>query len=383
MIQTGDMIHDRYRVIRKLGEGACAETFEVEDTAEDDYKVIKILKENWRSNQRVRKLFAREYEILKQFDHPGIPKVKIDGYVAITYNRHSQVLTIPGLVMEKIDGENLREWLGLESNKKIINTKQAIQWLKELIDILDYIHSHKYVHRDIKPSNIMLKPNGQLVLIDFGIVKELTQQYERQNNPNTEVGTPGYAPPEQLRATLEETLLILDSGLDHRADFFSLGRTFVHLLTGISPDNLRDPENGNKLSWQYQAPEIDEDFKDLIDILMEHEPGKRPKNTQEIKQKIKKLLEEKPPIAVLGSVNNLTPNFLPTSDEEAYDGSHPSAYRYNIPIPIIFCSFALNIVLLILLTVGVTLNIGLKVLFVVVLCVIFGFLVKPLMKDIW
>ena len=353
MIQPGDVIHDRYRVIRELGSGGFAKTFEVKDTAENDHKVIKILKENAYSRQKVRELFAQEYEILKRFSHPGIPKVKIDGYVAITYNRHSQVLTIPGLVMEKIDGEDLKEWL--KSNTKIINTQQAIQWLKELIDILDYVHSHKYVHRDIKPSNIMLKPNGQLVLIDFGIVKELTQQYERRDIPNTEIGTPGYAGPEQQRATLEETLLMLNTRLDHRADFFSLGRTFVHLLTGISPDNLRDPENGNRLSWRHQAPGIDEDFKDLIDWLMEYNPDGRPKNTQAIKD----LLEPSPPT------------------------SPPPIPAIIFPMPMVFFSFALNIVLLILLAVGVTLDIGLKVLFVVILCVIFGFLVKPLMKDIW
>ncbi len=347
MIQRGDVIHNRYRVIRELGEGGFAKTFEVKDTAENDYKVIKILKENKHSHQKVQELFRQEYEILKQFNHPGIPKVKTDGYVTITYNQHNQVLTIPGLVMEKIDGKDLKEWL--KSNKKIINTQQAIQWLKELINILDYVHSHKYVHRDIKPSNIMLKPNGQLVLIDFGIVKELTQQYERRDIPNTEIGTPGYAGPEQRGATLEETLLMLDSGLDHRADFFSLGRTFVHLLTGISPNNLRDPENGNRLSWRYKAPGIDESFKDLIDWLMEYNPDSRPQNIQAIKD----LLEPSPP--------PIRP----------------------FPMPIVFFSFALNIVLLILLAVGVTLNIGLKVLFVVILCVIFGFLVKAFMKDIW
>ncbi|MBD2138487.1 serine/threonine protein kinase [Anabaena sp. FACHB-1237] len=345
MIQSGDMINNRYHVIKELGSGGFAKTFEVKDKAENDHKVIKILQDNAYSHPKVRELFAREYDILKRLDHPGIPGVKIDGYVTITYNQNSQVFTIPGLVMEKIDGENLQQWLKI--NTKIINTQQAIQWLKELIDILDYVHNHQYVHRDIKPSNIMLKPNGKLVLIDFGIVKELSQQYEKQNVPATKIGTPGYAAPEQENATLptwQTWLANQNHQFDHRADFFCLGRTFVHLLTGIEPTILTIDSRNGKLLWRDKATGIDEDFKDLIDWLMEYKPDKRPQNTQEIKD----LLEPKPAII--------------------------------FPVPMVFFSFALNFVLLALLAMGVTLTIGWKVLFVVILCVIGGFFVKPLMK---
>lgn len=346
MIQTGDMIHNRYRVIEELGSGGFARTFEVEDIVERNRKVIKILRENAYSHQKVRELFAQEYEILKRFRHPGVPQVNIEGYVSITYNQNNQVLNIPGLVMERIDGENLQQWL--TSNTKIIKTQQAIEWLKELVDILEYVHSNHYVHRDIKPGNIMLKPDGKLVLIDFGIVKELSQQYEKQNIPRTIIGTPGYAAPEQENATLGETLSMLNSQFDHRADFFSLGRTFVHLLTGISPVKLADPEDVRQLLWRNMAPEIGEDFKDLIDRLMEYDPRRRPRNTQEIKQEIKDLLEAKPAII--------------------------------FPIPMVFFSFTLNFVLLTVLAMGVTLSIGWKVLFLVILCVVGVFFVKPLMK---
>ncbi|MFM7366063.1 MAG: serine/threonine protein kinase [Cuspidothrix sp.] len=346
MIQPGDIIHNRYRVIKKLGSGGFATTFEVEDIVEKDHKVIKILRDNAYSRQKVRELFAQEYEILRRFNHPAIPKVNIDGFVGITYEQNQQMFNMPGLVMERIEGENLQEWL--DNGNRITNTPQAIQWLKQLVDILGYVHGERYVHRDIKPANIMLKPDGQLVLIDFGIVKELSQQYEKQNIPSTRIGTPGYAAPEQENSTLQTLQTLLETRrFDYRADFFSLGRTFVHLLTGESPMDLSTDSQTGKLLWRDKAPGIDEDFRDLIDQLMEYNPNKRPKNTQ----KIKNLLKPKPGIV--------------------------------FPMPIAYLSFALNITLLILPVLGVTLSIGLKVLFVVILCVIFGFLVKPWMRDIW
>lgn len=346
MVQVGDTIYNRYHVIKELRSGGFAKTFVVEDRVHSNDKVIKILERNAYSNQKVLELFKREYKTLEKFDHPGIPHVEIDGYV----NDRFRETPIYGLVMEKIDGENLQQWL--DRNGKVSNTQQATEWLKQLVDILDYVHRHGYVHRDIKPHNIMLKPDGQLVLIDFGIVKELTQQIEKQTITDTQIGTLGYAAPEQQNATLQTLQTSLaNHKLDHRADFFSLGRTFVHLLTGINPRVLQtDPRTGNLL-WRDQVPGIDESFKDLIDWLMEYSPKKRPQNTEQINQRIKDLLEIESPI--------------------------------RLPIPIAFLSLTLNFVLLTLLARGVSLNIGWKVLFVVVLCVISGFFVKPLIKYFW
>ncbi len=349
MVQVGDTIHNRYHVIQELGKGGFAKTFLVKDIVHSNDKVIKILERNAYSNQKVLELFKREYNTLTEFDHPGIPRVDVGAYLNIVDTDQPNTV-IPALVMEKIDGENLQQWL--DRNGKVSNTQQATEWLKQLVDILDYVHRHRYVHRDIKPHNIMLKPDGQLVLIDFGIVKELTQQIEKQTITHTQIGTPGYAAPEQENATLQTLETSLENfQLDHRADFFSLGRTFVHLLTGISPNNLRtDPQTGNLL-WRDQVLGIDEGFKDLIDWLMVYNPKRRPQSTRQIKQRIKDLLEIESPV--------------------------------RLPIPIAFFSLTLNFVLLTLLAMGVPLIPGWKVLFVVVLCVISVFFVKPLMKYFW
>ncbi|MDD1474906.1 protein kinase [Dolichospermum sp. ST_sed4] len=205
-------------------------------------------------------------------------------------------------------------------------------WLEQLIDILGHVHQHNYCHRDIKPSNIMLKPDGELVLIDFGIVKEFTQQTQRQNTPATIIGSPGYNSPEQERGT----------SINYTSDFFSLGRTFVNLLTGIYPGNgeLNIDSRTSKLLWRDQVPGISEKFKDLIDDLMEYEPRNRPKSTKEILKRIK-LIDD--PVA-------------------------------SFPPYIVYLSFVLNLVLLTLLAMRFTLNIGFKILFMVIILVIADFL---------
>lgn len=341
MIEPGDFISGRYYIIQELGDGGFAKTFEADDCVNGDHKVIKILNLDYSSNPKILKLFEQEYRVLSNLNHPGIPKVEIDGYLRFSCPHTQEILH--GLVMEKIEGHDLGKWV--RANQKIANETQAIDWLKQLTDILDHVHSQNYVHRDIKPDNIMLKPNGQLVLIDFGIVKESIQKTQRQTIANTIIGTAGYSSPEQERQ---------QSGweLNYTSDFFSLGRTFVHLLTAIFPDNENlkpDLPSGNgELLWRDQAPGFSEQFKNLIDNLMEYNPKDRPKNTQEILWLIKKLEDKKP-----------------------------------FPPPIVFLSFTLNFVFLTLLAMGVTLTVGWKVLFLVVICGIGGFLVKPLIKYLF
>lgn len=342
MIEPGDFISGRYYIIQELGDGGFAKTFEAEDRVNYDHKVIKILNLDYSGNPNILKLFEQEYRVLSNLDHPGIPKVEIDGYLKFSCPHTQEILH--GLVMEKIEGQDLGKWV--RSNQKITNETQAIDWLKQLTDILDHVHSQNYVHRDIKPDNIMLKPNGQLVLIDFGIVKEYIQKTQRQTIANTIIGTPGYSSPEQEQQQPGWEL-------NYKSDFFSLGRTFVHLLTATFPkhQNLQlDLLSRNRyLLWRDEAPEFSEQLKNLIDNLMEYNPKDRPKNTQEILWLIKKLEDKDPPF-------------------------HPV---------IVFLSFTLNFVFLTLLAMGVPLTLGWKVLFLVIICGIGGFLVTPLIKYLF
>ena len=157
------LIKNRYRLIlplRPLAERGHAEIFEVEDLGVEAakgerYKVLKVLKKN---DATLVRLFQQEADALKNLNHPGIPKFELgDGYFTVSLSYRPQPLHC--LVMEKVEGENLKKWI---NENQLISQEKALEWLKQLLEILDYLHKQKYLHRDIKPSNIMLRPNGQL-----------------------------------------------------------------------------------------------------------------------------------------------------------------------------------------------------------------------------
>jgi serine/threonine protein kinase len=240
-------------------------------------KVLKVLLANY---PQAVSLFQREAKILTLLEHPGIPKVEPEGY--FTFWPQDSQEPLHCLVMEKIEGINLKEWLRNQNNQPIM-PEQAIAWLKQLAEILIQIHRQHYLHRDIKPSNIMLQPNGRLVLIDFGAVREATETYlqKLEGRGGTVIISPGYTPPEQVngRAVLQ-------------SDFYALGRTFVHLLTGEHPLDLsKHPLTGElgELAWASSAPQVSQRLADLIDRLMAPLLGNRPKNAQQILHRLNEI----------------------------------------------------------------------------------------------
>jgi hypothetical protein len=175
--------------------------------------------------------------------------------------------------MEKIAGPNLEQWLKQQQNRPI-SEAQAIVWLKQLLEILDLVHNQQYLHRDIKPSNIMIRPDGQLVLIDFGTAREITRTYLANSGGMTAISSSGYSPPEQMRGQAIPS-----------SDFFALGRTFVFLLTGFPPEQLYNPHL-DILQWRHHANHVSPLLLDFIDWLISTEVSKRPSNAEEISRRL-------------------------------------------------------------------------------------------------
>ena len=269
------LIENRYRIVRPLRQPQPAhptEIFEVEDWGmglEDwgSLKVLKVLK--YDNNPDLVRLFKQEARVLMWLRHPGIPRVEPDGYFTVSPHKSSKQLHC--LIMEKIEGENLEEWL---INHGTIYQDEALDWLQQITEILDMLHSQNLLHRDLKPSNLILRPNGQLTVIDFGTIGV-------GDWGTTKIGSLGYAAPEQMTG---EAVL--------QSDFFALGRTFVHLLTGQSPMNFPTERKTSKIIWRNYAPQISPLLADFIDELMNHVPQRRPKHTRFILKKSKELSEK-------------------------------------------------------------------------------------------
>ena len=259
-----------YRTIKLLGQGGFGRTYEVIDVHSNSQRVLKVL---IRNEPKAVELFQREAEVLKVLNHPGIPKVE-EGDYFIYFPRASQE-PLHCLVMEKIEGMDLYEYMK-QREYRPIKEKLAVQWLKKIVEILQLVHDKNFFHRDIKPPNIMLRANGQLVLIDFGAVREATKTYyfAQQQGQVTGVISVGYTPNEQMNGQAIP-----------QSDFFALGRTFVFLLTGKEPTDpaIFDSYN-DELHWKTIALDISPKFGDLIDRMMARLPSQRPADTREILQ---------------------------------------------------------------------------------------------------
>jgi WD40 repeat protein len=267
------LVAGRYRLVRPLGGGGFGKTFEVNDGG-----ILKVLKILYKNHPKAVELFRQEGVVLSRIRHPGVPKVEPDGYFTFLPNTFREALHC--LVMEKIQGLNLEEWMKERQNKPL-KESEAIDCLKKIVEILEQVHQQQFFHRDIKPLNIMRRPNGQFVLIDFGAAREVTGTYLAkvgQGQNVTGIVSPGYTPPEQVNGKAVP-----------QSDFYALGRTFVYLLTGNAPTAFPENPRTGKLIWRDHAPQLSPEFADVIDYLMAPFPGNRPQNAQMILQCLNEL----------------------------------------------------------------------------------------------
>jgi parallel beta-helix repeat protein len=266
------LLEGRYRVMKQLGGGGFGKTYTVNEARSNILKVLKVL---INYDPKAIELFQREAEVLKLLQHPGIPKVESDAYF-VYFPRDSQQ-PLHCLVMEKIEGLDLYEYMK-QRGYRPINPKLAVQWLTEIVTILQQVHSQNFFHRDIKPSNIMLRADGSLVLIDFGTARSVTATYMAKQSQGQVTGviSAGYTPMEQINGQAVP-----------QSDFFALGRTFVYLLTAREPT---DPAIYNvytdEVDWRSCAANIIPKLADLIDKMIARFPQARPANTQEILQSL-------------------------------------------------------------------------------------------------
>ena len=268
------LLQNRYRVTNVLHqrEDRVTTLYDVVDVKDQDTpKVLKVL---YTKNPDTISRFDREADLLKNYRIEGLPQVEQGGYFPIEFPNNP----IPAhcLVMEKIPGLNLEQWL---KQHGAIDERRAIDWLKQLTTVLERLHSNNFIHRDIKPSNIMYRnSDNRIFLIDLGAVRLINQNIDEQTT--TTIGSFPYMAPEQYKGKA-----------DFKSDFYALGRTFVHLLTNKNPSQI-EQDTQEKSLWRTESTPVSDRFATLIDSLLERKPDKRPKNTTDILKRIQ-VIEDK------------------------------------------------------------------------------------------
>lgn len=273
------LLNNRYIPLQKLGSGGFAVTYTVCDLKSQTERVLKLLVET--SPQALR-LFEQEAAVLASLRHPGVPRVESGSYFQVQLPAPHR-RTLPCLVMEKINGQTLEDIL--DRYPKGCPESLVLDWLCQAAEILQVLHRRKIVHRDLKPANFMLRTpphpreagEGKLVVIDFGGVKQIATSLQKSQGSSTRVVSPGYSPPEQIAGAL----------VGPAADFYALGRTCIHLLTGRYPADLDDPVTG-QCRWHHHA-RVSPVLAILIDQMVHPAPEKRPASAAEIAGRLRQL----------------------------------------------------------------------------------------------
>jgi serine/threonine protein kinase len=209
MIEIGTLLQNRYLIEGQIGAGGMGAVYLAVDQRFESHVAIK---ETFYKQDELGEAFEREARLLNSLLHPVLPHVS-DYFTE--NNGHF-------LVMQYIEGEDLFEILKREGAFPVAD---VLRWLDNLLDALDYLHSHEppVIHRDIKPQNLKITPRGDIILLDFGLAK--LNSADTTGVKSVFGYSRKYSPLEQIQGT----------GTDARSDIFSLGATAYHLLTGKPP----------------------------------------------------------------------------------------------------------------------------------------------------
>ncbi|MEH2238347.1 serine/threonine protein kinase [Nostoc sp.] len=254
MLQAEQILQDRYQIQRQLGNNGIRQTWLAKDLQASDGEnstvVVKLLAFGGTVQWDDLKLFEREAQILKQLNHPRIPRY-ID-YFCID----DRTLWF-GLIQEYIPGDSLKEKLAVG---KRFTEKRARKIAVEVLNILTYLHELNpgVLHRDIKPSNLIWGEDNRIYLVDFGAVQD---KAAREGVTFTVVGTYGYAPMEQFGGRAVAA-----------SDLYALGATLIHLLTGTSPSDL--PQQDLRLQFTDRV-NLSPSFVSWLQKLIEPAPEQR------------------------------------------------------------------------------------------------------------
>lgn len=224
-----------YRILGVLGEGGMGVVYLAQRSDLGNQVAIKVLRDAWLSPSR-RERFAREQRTLAQLNHPSIAQL---------YDADTLPDGTPWFVMERVEGAPLTEYC----RRRQSSLEERLQLFRAVCEAVQYAHSNAVIHRDLKPSNILVKHDGTIRLLDFGIAKQMEglDLPVDQTMTGLRLMTPAYASPEQIRG----------ERVGIQTDVYSLGVILYELLAGQLPFDLSNLTPAEAAT-----------------VITEHEPGK-------------------------------------------------------------------------------------------------------------
>jgi serine/threonine-protein kinase len=270
-----------YQILGKLGKGAMATVYKARQISLDRIVAIKVLPKRMSENPEFVDRFYREGKAAAKLNHANIVQA-IDVGESEGYHY---------FVMEYVDGDTVHDRLG---NNKRYSESEALDIIIGIADALAHSHDRGLIHRDVKPKNIMITKDGVAKLADMGLAREVSDTRLAQSEAGRAYGTPYYISPEQIRGEVE---------IDFRADIYSLGATFYHMVTGRVPFDADTPTGVMLKHLREQLtppdhinPELSIGSAEIIEAMMAKDRKDRYQSTQELLQDLKAVRQGKPPI---------------------------------------------------------------------------------------
>jgi eukaryotic-like serine/threonine-protein kinase len=262
-----------YHILEKLGEGGMGVVYKAEDTKLKRIIALKFLPPELAASDQDKARFVQEAQAASALNHPNVCTIH-------DIQEHDGQMFI---VMEFVDGQTLRE------RKGAINLAKAIDIGVQVAEGLAAAHEKGIVHRDIKPENIMIRKDGIVQIMDFGLAKLRASRASRLTKAGSTVGTAGYMSPEQVQG--QET--------DHRSDIFSLGVLLYELFTGELPFKgvhetalMYEIVNVDPVPMSAVKPEIDPELDRIVLECLQKEPDERYNSVKDIAKDLKRFKRE-------------------------------------------------------------------------------------------
>ena len=268
-----------YKIIREIGRGGMGVVYLAERADNFSQKVaLKIIKRGMDTDEIVRR-FRQERQILAALNHPHIARL-LDGGTTDD--------GLPFLVMEYVEGETIDRFCA-EQN---LTLNQRLELFRKISAAVAFAHQNLVVHRDLKPSNILVAADGTPKLLDFGIAKILSETEENQTSTVTQIFTPDYASPEQLRGERATT----------GTDIYSLGVILSELVLRQSSFVNRPSSNENSTSPNKRrttdegrrTKKLNADLKKILAKAMSEEPARRYQSVLQFGDDVRRFLEGLP-----------------------------------------------------------------------------------------
>lgn len=279
--QKSDRQIPGFQIIKKLGAGAMATVYLARQLSLDRMVAIKILPQKYMSNSQFVERFYAEGRAAAKLNHPNIVGA-LDVGKAGDYHY---------FVMEYVEGRTVYDDI-MELGK--FKEANALDTILQTSRALEHAHKAGFIHRDVKPKNIMITPESVVKLADMGLARAVSDREAAEQEQGKAFGTPYYISPEQIRGEVD---------VDFRADIYSLGATFYHMVTGQVPFDGANPSavmhkhlKSELTAPDHINPDLTSGIGEVIEVCMAKDRNKRYNTTTDLLHDLEALAKGEPPL---------------------------------------------------------------------------------------